>query len=468
MVLFEARYHALGPEFSAMARPVPIAAPKMVRWNTELANELGLDDLSADAALGIFSGQDIAEQSTPLAAAYAGHQFGNFVPVLGDGRAHLLGERTGKDGLLYDIQLKGSGQTSFSRRGDGRAGFGPVLREYVVSEAMHALGIPTTRSLTAVVSETDVVVRQTPQPAAIVTRVARTHVRVGTFQYFAARGQYEQLSQLLTFTAERLNLSLDDPTDFLAHAIDRQINLIPQWMNVGFVHGVMNTDNTAVSGETIDFGPCAFLEEYDPLKVFSSIDHYGRYAFMRQKDIIFWNLSQLASALVPLMPDEQTAVQSFTQMLHEGLDKMEDRVTAMWARKLNIAAPCPENTSAELITSVLECIRRSGADFTQSFVSLEPDGTPLDTLVRDADTEQLFENLKTAQDQHLRSYDPYRNPRRIPRNHVIEAMIEQAVQGNYNIFDQVMSELRDPFSDDPTILTPAPIQSRVQTTFCGT
>ena len=468
MAQFEAFYHDLGPEFSAAAHPTALVAPRMLGWNSDLAHHLGLDDMPDARALALFSGSEIADETQPVAAAYAGHQFGNFVPVLGDGRAHLLGERGGKDGLIYDIQLKGSGQTPFSRRGDGRAGLGPVLREYVISEAMHALGVPTTRALAAAVSQSDFVVRQTPQPAAILTRVARSHIRVGSFQYFAARGQHDHLNSLLEFSAQRLALPTEDPEAFLRAVMTRQMDLVTQWMSVGFVHGVMNTDNTAISGETIDFGPCAFLEEYDPLKVFSSIDHWGRYAFMRQKDIIFWNLSQLASALIPLMPQEQPAIERFTQILHDGMDQMEGRVHAMWARKLNIDPHTTTNDGDTLITDLLEVLRAAHIDFTLGFASLEPNQAPLPQLLDHPDFVPLYAQLQARQDAHLRDAPVHKNPRRIPRNHVIDEMITRSVAGDDALFHQVTDELASPYSDAPTCLIPAPVERRIEQTFCGT
>src|SRR6201992_3579840 len=307
---FDNTYARLPEHFYARLDPTPVAAPRLVKLNIELARNLGLDPGALESAEGveILSGNRRAKGSEPLAIAYAGHQFGGFVPQLGDGRANLLGEVVGRDGVRYDVQLKGSGPTPFSRRGDGRAALGPVLREYIVSEAMAALGVPTTRALAAVTTG-EQVFRETILPGAVLTRVAASHLRVGTFQYFAAQGDTEGIRSLADYAIARHYPEAAGKKRpyraFLDGVIARQAHLVAQWMLFGFIHGVMNTDNTSISGETIDYGPCAFMEEYDPGKGFSSIDRQGRYAYNNQSHAALWNLARLAEALLPILQLEE-------------------------------------------------------------------------------------------------------------------------------------------------------------------
>jgi len=306
---FENTYARLPERFYARLDPTPVAAPRLIRLNVELARNLGLDPdaLASERGVEILAGNRVAEGAEPLAQAYAGHQFGSFVPQLGDGRAILLGEVTARDGARYDIQLKGSGPTPFSRRGDGRAALGPVLREYIVSEAMAALGVPTTRALAAVTTG-EQVLRETALPGAVLTRVAASHLRVGTFEYFVVRGDTEGIRMLADYVIARhypeAALAKQPYRALLDGVIARQVHLVAQWMLIGFVHGVMNTDNTSISGETIDYGPCAFMEAYDPATVFSSIDHNGRYAYGNQPAAAHWNLTRLAEALLPVLEQE--------------------------------------------------------------------------------------------------------------------------------------------------------------------
>ncbi|MDU1667182.1 MAG: YdiU family protein, partial [Bradyrhizobium sp.] len=307
---FQNSYAALPDNFFARVAPTPVAAPRLIKLNRPLATELGLNPAELETAEGaeILAGKTVPEGAEPIAMAYAGHQFGHFVPQLGDGRAVLLGEVVDKNGVRRDIQLKGSGPTPFSRRGDGRAALGPVLREYIVSEAMAALGIPTTRSLAAVVTG-EQVYRGIALPGAVLTRIATSHIRVGTFQYFAARQDVEAVRRLADHVISRHYPDLagsERPYHALLDAvIARQAKLIADWLLVGFIHGVMNTDNTSVSGETIDYGPCAFMDGYDPKQVFSSIDEFGRYAFANQPRIALWNLTRLAECLLPLFGDDK-------------------------------------------------------------------------------------------------------------------------------------------------------------------
>src|SRR6056297_2899146 len=308
---FDNSYAQLPPAFFTRLDPTPVKSPRLLAFNEALARELGIDTQGADLA-AIFAGNKVPEGATPLAQLYAGHQFGGFSPQLGDGRANLLGEVIDRSGSRRDIQLKGSGPTPYSRMGDGRAWLGPVLREYVLSEAMNALGVPTTRALAAIRTG-EVVIRERPLPGAVLTRVAQSHIRVGTFQVFAARRDMDSLQTLFDYTVERHYPDASDPLDLLDAVIARQADLVAQWMSFGFIHGVMNTDNCTLSGETIDYGPCAFMDAYDPDTVFSSIDRFGRYGYAAQADIIVWNMAQLATALVPLMPDPEAAVESFTK-----------------------------------------------------------------------------------------------------------------------------------------------------------
>ena len=339
---FQNTYAALPANFFARVAPTPVAAPRLVKLNRPLAIHLGLDPDRLDSPEGaeILAGKRVPDGAEPIAMAYAGHQFGHFVPQLGDGRAILLGEVIDADGVRRDIQLKGSGPTPFSRRGDGRAALGPVLREYIVSEAMAALGIPTTRSLAAVVTG-ESVMRETPLPGAVLTRVASSHIRVGTFQYFAARGDTEGVRRLADHVIARHYpeaASADRPYHALLEGvIARQAELVARWLLVGFIHGVMNTDNTSISGETIDYGPCAFMDDYDPATVFSSIDEHGRYAYANQPRIALWNLTRLAECLLPLFSDDQDkAIAEAQASLGDFAEKFDAAYQAGLRRKLGL------------------------------------------------------------------------------------------------------------------------------------
>ena len=302
LIPFENSYVNLPARFYTQQSALPVRAPHLIRFNRDLAAELGISDASETELAGIFSGNQLPEGASPLAQVYAGHQFGGFSPQLGDGRALLLGEVIDRNGRRRDIQLKGSGPTPYSRMGDGRAWLGPVLREYVVSEAMHALGLPTTRALAAILTGEPVYREAGGLPGAVLTRVAASHLRVGTFQFFAARRDLDGLRTLYDYTVARHYPHVEGPAHLLAEVIRAQARLVAGWLSIGFIHGVMNTDNTTISGETIDYGPCAFMDVYHPQTVFSSIDTRGRYAYDNQAHVIVWNMAQLATALVPLMP----------------------------------------------------------------------------------------------------------------------------------------------------------------------
>ncbi|SFM23794.1 protein adenylyltransferase SelO [Shimia aestuarii] len=463
---FDNSYARLPEQLFARQEPTPVRAPRLVAFNHALASQLGLAGIDDDTTLAeVFSGSRLPDGAEPLAQLYAGHQFGHWNPQLGDGRAVLLGEVNG-----LDLQLKGAGRTPFSRRGDGRAWLGPVLREYVVSEAMFALGIPTTRALAAVETGEDIM-RDGLQPGAVLTRVAASHIRVGTFQALAARQDIAGLRALFEHAVERHYPDVTTPTEFLDSVIKKQAELIAAWMSVGFIHGVMNTDNCAISGETIDYGPCAFMDAYHPMTVFSSIDRQGRYAYGNQPDIIVWNLAQLATALVPLMPNADQAVAEFTNSVHA----MPGLLNAAWQQRFGAKIGLTAVTDGDmaLITEYLSLMAEQGTDFTNSFRALN-NGTARDQFVdRDA-----FDAWNTRWRTRLESetQDPVAtmnaaNPALIPRNHRIEEMIAAAVNGDYRPFDRLMRALSTPFTDprDDADLTRPPSESeRVHATFCGT
>ncbi|TKZ20715.1 YdiU family protein [Shimia litoralis] len=462
---FDNTYARLPAQLFSKVTPTPVRAPELLAFNHALANDLGItgtDD--TDHLAQVFGGNLVPEGAEPLAQLYAGHQFGHWNPQLGDGRAILLGDVKG-----FDIQLKGSGRTPYSRNGDGRAWLGPVLREFVVSEAMHALGIPTTRALAAVATG-EMVQRDTALPGAVLTRVASSHIRVGTFQILAARGDLAGLNALFEYCVARHYPTVSDPTSFLQAVVDRQAALVAQWMSVGFIHGVMNTDNCAISGETIDYGPCAFMDDFHPMTVFSSIDRKGRYAFAAQADIIVWNMAQLATALVPLMPDRDAAVTTFTQIIHAMPAKVQHLWSQALGRKLGFATTHPGDD--QISSDFLTLMATQGADFTNTFASLARDAAQ-DQFV-DRDSYQDW--ARVWRDRLERETDPVAtmraaNPTIIPRNHRIEEMIQAAVLGDMTPFSRLSRALAAPFEDVAEFqdLTRPPTQEeRVPFTFCGT
>jgi uncharacterized protein YdiU (UPF0061 family) len=485
---FEHTYAALPPRFYAPVKPTTVANPQLVVFNRSLAEELRLDpNIIEPHAAAMFSGNELAEDSTPIAMAYAGHQFGNFVPQLGDGRAILLGERKDRAGVLRDIQLKGPGRTPFSRSGDGRAAVGPMLREYLISEAMHALGIPTTRSL-AVVTTGEQVFREHVLPGAVLTRVAASHVRVGTFQYFAARGDQEAVQTLLDYVIQRHYpevRSADVPALAALKAIaERQAALVADWMRVGFIHGVMNTDNMALSGETIDYGPCAFMDKYDPSTVFSSIDHGGRYAYVNQPGIAQWNLARLAETLLPLIDeDSDKAVSLATEVVVGFVDRFNTLFIERMRRKVGLVST--EEGDADLIKQLFAAMQHAGADFTLTFRKLS---LIAETPEQQAPLRELFAEA-TEIDNWLRGWqtrlarDPQSisermemmrlaNPEFIPRNHRVEAALDAASErGDLEPFRQLLGILQRPYEQQPAFadyaLPPEP-SDRVFKTFCGT
>ncbi|MEL6168189.1 MAG: YdiU family protein [Pseudomonadota bacterium] len=473
---FENTYADLPDRFYARQAPVPVAAPRLIRLNRPLAQELGLsaDALETSEGVAVLAGNAVPEDARPLAQAYAGHQFGGWVPQLGDGRAILLGEVVDIHGARRDIQLKGAGRTPFSRMGDGRAWLGPVLREYLVSEAMHAMQVPTTRALAAVATG-ETVLREAPYPGAILTRVAASHVRVGTFQYFAAREDVDALRRLVEFVIDRHYPQAGTPMNLLNQVIDRQARLVAQWMGVGFIHGVMNTDNTTISGETIDYGPCAFMDAYQAEQVYSSIDHFGRYAFNRQPDILVWNLAQFATALLPLMgADQDAAISEATEVVNGFLDRFRDAWMQVFGAKIGLVRPLPGD--ANLIYRLLDLMEANRADFTLTFRGLA--NGRADALFLDAEgfrdwrrdwLARLAEDGSNDDDAAERMARV--NPAIIPRNHQVEAVIRASLSDDFGPFDRLLGALGDPYADPedaPDLLIPPKPEEVVAQTFCGT
>lgn len=481
--------------FYARLEPTSVAAPRLIVLNHTLAAQLGLglEPFDADTLAAFFSGNRLPEGAEPIALAYAGHQFGHFVSQLGDGRALLLGEIRAPDGRRYDLQLKGSGPTPFSRDGDGRAALGPVLREYLVSEAMHALGIPTTRALAAVLTG-ERVYRERPLPGAVLTRIAASHIRVGTFEYFAARGDLEAVRTLADFVIERHYPELAAEADryvlLLRAVAGRHARLVAQWMGVGFVHGVMNTDNMAVSGETLDFGPCAFLDVFDPRTAFSSIDSFGRYAYGRQPAAAQWNLARFAETLLELIDaDRERAIARATETVAAFTSEFEAAWQATMRAKLGLVRV--ETEDAALIADWLELLRTEGADFTLSFrelctaaaahpaeedaVAAQSPGAALaarsgyQTWLARWRARGAREPGSTAERAaRMRRH----NPAYIPRNHRIEAVIAAAVEReDLAPFHTLLDVLGQPYLERPGLERfcelPRP-EERVLRTFCGT
>jgi len=484
---FDNSYRRLPERFHAAQVPARVDAPRLLAFNRPLAEDLGLDPQALlPVAADLFSGNALATDAEPIALAYAGHQFGHFVPSLGDGRALLLGEIVGRDGRRRDVQLKGSGPTPFSRRGDGRAALGPVLREYLVSEAMHALGIPTTRSLAAVATGL-VVHRETPQPGAVLTRVASSHLRVGTFQYFAARSDVEGLSLLLDHALRRHDpeLASDErpALAFLGAVAARQAALVARWLCVGFVHGVMNTDNTAISGETLDYGPCAFLDGYHPARKFSSIDHGGRYAFANQPSIARWNLARLAEALLPLIDAEvDRAIAAAVEVL-EGFPAVFERAWQGGLRaKVGLATE--EEGDAGLVAGLLAAMQACEADWTLVFRRLADaaDESRDDTALREtfarpdeidawlaAWRARLARDARTPRERAAAMRRV--NPLFVPRNHRVEQALRAAASGDLRPFETLCEVLRRPFDEQPAhaaLAEPPRPEEVVSETFCGT
>ena len=490
---FDNSYARLPERFYEFIRPTPVAEPTLIKLNRPLAQHLGLDPefLASPAGIKIFAGNNVPEGSEPLAMAYAGQQFGGWVPQLGDGRAILLGEIIDVEGVRRDIQLKGAGRTRYSRSGDGRAWIGPVLREYLVSEAMASLNIPTTRALAAVLTG-EPVFREQTYPGAVITRVASSHIRVGTFQYFAARQDIQALQVLADHVINRhYPVALEAENRYLnlfENVVTQQAILIAKWMAVGFIHGVMNTDNVLISGETIDYGPCAFMDSYNPSTVFSSIDHMGRYAYENQPKIALWNLASLASSLIPIIDtDEDKAVKE----LEKALNAFNQQYEKAWASSLRGKLGLVEEQSGDIALAyeLLKLMAVNEADFTLTFRRLsnlsgngvrdnsETDGL-LGSLFNEAETLNNWlvkwrrRLAIEKRDDHTRQAAMRAvNPAYIPRNHRIEQVILAALDGDYKPFEVLTKILAAPFNDQEQYsnyqLPPLP-EEEIRQTFCGT
>ncbi len=469
---FDNSYARLPGQLFVAQSPTPVSAPSLVALNRELAVELGLDAtaLASPEGIATLAGNELAEGSRPIAQAYAGHQFGGWVPQLGDGRAVLLGEILSPDGRRVDIQLKGAGRTPFSRSGDGRAWLGPVLREYLVSEAMHALGVPTTRALAAVLTGENVL-REAVLPGAVLTRIAASHVRVGTFQYLYARQDVEGLRALADHVTARHYPDSGGPFDLLQAVVEAQARLVATWMSLGFIHGVMNTDNMSVAGETIDYGPCAFLDGYHPETVFSSIDRFGRYAYARQADVAVWNLAQFATSLLPLMGEQEAAVERATEIVNGFTETFRTHWLSLFRAKIGLTSA--EDADAGLVSRLLDIMAADRADFTLVFRGLVS-GTAGDWITDRPSFDAWHRDWSERRDRDGATRDAQddlmkrTNPAIIPRNHRIEAVIAAALDGDLASFRRMHEALKTPYSEHPDFAAPPAPGEEVAATFCGT
>lgn len=483
---FKNIYYNLSKSLYQETAPLNPPTPRLKAWNSDLAKYLGLNlDLNEHSQYitQVFSGQTVDRNSKPLAMAYAGHQFGHFNPNLGDGRAHLLGELEAQDGAIYDIQLKGSGPTKYSRQGDGLSPLGPVIREYLISEAMYFLGVPTTRSL-AVIETGQSVIRDGAFAGAVLTRVARSHVRVGHFEYFAQMGDTKSLNTLIDFLIERsypeLSNATDRPFALFKAVVERQAKLVAQWMSLGFVHGVMNTDNTSVSGITIDYGPCAFLDETDLNKVFSSIDRTGRYAYSQQPSIMQWNLARFAEAILSTYGEENRKhqIESYEKLLASFKEIFDRNWQSCLFKKIGFSNPI-EGKDSQIVYDIFHYFNTEQIDFTLGFRELP-------SLLKSGSTpsvfpvNQNFKNLvawwKKLIIQHSNIDDSIClmnsvNPIMIPRNHVIERIIQSCYNGDYAEFMEFNKEAQTPYNalnKNQKFLSPPNDKEKVCRTFCGT
>jgi uncharacterized protein YdiU (UPF0061 family) len=477
----ENSYGRLPKTFFAKTNPTPVREPKLVILNHPLAISLGLNvqELESNDGIAVFGGNRIPEGALPLAQAYAGHQFGHFT-MLGDGRAVLIGEKITPSGERFDIQLKGSGRTPYSRRGDGRATLGPMLREYIISEAMDALGIPTTRSL-AVVTTGELVIRETKLPGAVLARVAASHLRVGTFEYAAKWGTVEELRSLADYALERHFPDVDAEDrrylSLLQEVIKRQAALIAKWQLVGFIHGVMNTDNMTISGETIDYGPCAFMDTYDPATVFSSIDTYGRYAYGNQPSIAAWNLTRFAETLLPLIHDNQ---EQAVKLAQDEISKFSELYHTHWfsGMRAKLGIFNEEKEDESLIENLLSLMEKHRADYTNTFRALTFGKLEDTTMFNIPEFDQWHDRWQARLDRQEESKVSSQqlmgdsNPGVIPRNHRVEEALEAAVkQGDYSVMERLLDVLAKPYAHLPeqTDYTASPEPStRPYRTFCGT
>ena len=475
---FDNTYSKLSNTFKENIKPTPVHDPELVILNEELASTLNLDFSKTDKKklAEIFSGNSIPEETNTIAQAYAGHQFGHFT-MLGDGRAVLLGEHLVNNENRFDIQFKGSGRTSFSRGGDGRAALGPMLREYIISEAIHSLNIPTTRSL-AVVKTGEKVVRENLLQGAILTRVASSHLRVGTFQYIAATQNIDNLNTLVDYTINRhypeIKTSNSKALDLLNLVMEKQCQLVINWMRVGFIHGVMNTDNMAISGETIDYGPCAFMDHYDPKTVFSSIDKFGRYAFSNQPPITKWNLARFAECLIPLIDkDEDTAIKLATDLIDNFQNIYEDKWLNMIRDKLGLFGE--EKNDKKLINDLFNWMEKNKADYTNTFCNLMDINA--DEIYKNNDfinwknewkkRSELNNSTKEKQIKLMKK----NNQTFIPRNNKVEEALAEADKGSLDKMKKLLAILKKPYDNQNNIeeyQAPAPLSNEKYQTFCGT
>ena len=476
---FDNSYSRLSNAFKEHIEPIAVKNPELVLINEDLAKELDLDFSKIDKKelAALFTGNILPKGSNAIAQAYAGHQFGHFT-MLGDGRAVLIGEHLTRNNKRYDIQFKGSGKTAFSRNGDGRAALGPMLREYIISEAMHKLGIPSTRSL-AVAKTGEKVIRDTSLQGAVLTRIALSHIRVGTFQYIAAREKKDELETLFNYVIQRhypeLENSKNKALDLLTVLIDKQIDLVINWMRVGFIHGVMNTDNMTVSGETIDYGPCAFMDTYDPKTVFSSIDRFGRYAYCNQPNITKWNLARFAECLIPLIDkDESKAIKIATETINSFGKKYENKWLDMMRNKLGLLGK--EEKDKSLILDLLTWMHEKKADYTNTFchlMELEPEKNRifedmefLNWKLRWKERLKTFNNSPKKYEKLMSSF----NPLVIPRNHKVEEVLNEANKGNLEPLSSFLEVLSDPYNIKKNISKYQIVtgDEKGYQTFCGT
>ena len=475
---FDNTYSRLPEAFSEKINPVKVKDPKLILFNETLAQNLNLNfsELNQSELSALFTGNELPKNSNSIAQAYAGHQFGHFT-MLGDGRAVLIGEHLSQNNR-YDIQFKGSGKTAFSRNGDGRAALGPMLREYIISEAMHALNISTTRSL-AVAKTGENVIRETILEGAILTRVALSHIRVGTFQYIAARNKKDELETLFKYVIKRhypeIESSRNKALDLLKSVLEKQIDLVVNWMRVGFIHGVMNTDNMSIAGETIDYGPCAFMDIYDPKTVFSSIDKLGRYAYCNQPIITKWNLSRFAECLIPLIDkDHDKAVKLATEMIDTFEIKYEEKWLSMMRNKLGLLGT--EEKDKSLILDLLTWMHQNKVDYTNTFCHLMNLKIKEDNIYKNNDFINWKKRWKERSLSHNNSEEKHKklmksvNPLIIPRNHIVENTLKEANQGNLKPLNNFLKILNNPYNEQANIskYQVSSNPSENYQTFCGT
>ena len=475
---FDNSYSKLPESFKEHIEPIKVKRPELVLLNEGLAKELDLNfsHVGKEELSALFAGNILPENSNTIAQAYAGHQFGNFT-MLGDGRAILIGEHLSKDKIRHDIQFKGSGKTAFSRNGDGRAALGPMLREYIISESMHNLNIPTTRSL-AVVKTGENIIREVNLEGAILTRVASSHIRVGTFQYIAARNKIDELKILFDYVVKRhfpkLDESKNKPIEFLKIVLQKQIDLVVNWMRVGFIHGVMNTDNMSIAGETIDYGPCAFMDIYDPKTVFSSIDQMGRYAYCNQPIITKWNLSRLAESLIPLIDDEQNkAIELATKIINSFEKKYEDKWLKMMRQKIGLFGE--EEKDKFLILDLLTWMHKKKVDYTNTFGHLMNVENIKDKVYDDIELNEWKKRwerrllINSSLEKSMKLMKSV-NPLIIPRNHKVEESLKEANQNNFKPLNNLIKVLEQPYNNQNEIQEyqyPKNSKEKYQT-FCGT